>query len=337
MSRTMTVDVVMGTYNGANFVSEQLRSILVQDRGASRVLVCDDGSTDATLEIVGRMASDAPIPVEIVRNPVNLGATANFLVNSRSSTADLVAFADQDDVWHPTKLARCVAEFERDPTVTSVNHAIRVIDAAGVPEGTVLPRRPRSLRIPQHRKDPWLASPGMAMVVRRDVLGWIDPHRVVRTNLVEPMMHDLMALAVATALGTIVYLPDTLADYRIHGTNQVFGRDLAPADTTSPEAQAAVIDAVIDWIVWMGEMGDEAEHGGDATAARNFAAQQEAWGRFVESLEYRRDLYATSSTVAAARMWLGGILSRRYRPRDRGGLGPRGAARDAVTIATGRR
>ena len=331
----LKVDVILATYNGARYVEQQIDSIVRQELAPSRILVCDDGSSDETTDLVSGLAAYSAVPIELVRNAQNLGATRNFLVNSRLLRSDIVAFADQDDVWHPEKLTRCVREFE-DPDVTAVNHTVRVIDSSGRPEGTTLRARRRYLRIPQHRKDPWLKSPGMAMVVRRDILSWIDPARVVRTNLVDPMMHDLMSLSVASALGTIIYLPEPLADYRIHGSNLVFGRDLAPDDPSSPAALDSFVEAVVDWTRWMGEMRGAAVERGDESTAADFADEQAALAEFAESLDFRRRLYLRPSRRSAAAMLLAGLAHGRYRPRTRGGLGLRGAVRDAVMVSSSR-
>ena len=68
----------MATYNGAGFIEEQLQSIAEQTVLPLEIVLCDDGSTDATIEIAQRFAERAPFAVHIHRNPQNIGYIRNF-------------------------------------------------------------------------------------------------------------------------------------------------------------------------------------------------------------------------------------------------------------------
>ncbi len=92
----------MATYNGAKYLEEQLASFVVQSQ--LPLVVCDDGSADATLEILHRFAHSAPFPVRIVCNDERLGYGDNFLKAASLCEGDWIAFSDQDDVWLPDKL-----------------------------------------------------------------------------------------------------------------------------------------------------------------------------------------------------------------------------------------
>ncbi len=102
------VTILMATCNGAANLQAQLDSFLVQTRRPGQVIVSDDGSRDGTVAILERFAAAHPgLRMRIMAGP-GRGAAANFLHLLRSLPADCgpVAFADQDDVWLPDKLAR---------------------------------------------------------------------------------------------------------------------------------------------------------------------------------------------------------------------------------------
>ncbi len=61
------------TYNGKQYLQEQIDSILLQTRLPDEVVVCDDGSTDKTLQILKDFRRKASFPVRIYENEVNLG------------------------------------------------------------------------------------------------------------------------------------------------------------------------------------------------------------------------------------------------------------------------
>lgn len=100
----MKVVILMSTYNGGKFVTEQVNSILAQLPSDGLLLVRDDGSSDDTVMQVGAF-EDRRIRIE---RGNNIGFCASFLtLLSRTPTdADLVMFSDQDDVWLPGKIER---------------------------------------------------------------------------------------------------------------------------------------------------------------------------------------------------------------------------------------
>ena len=74
----MRISVVMCTYNGAKFLREQLDSIASQILLPDELVVCDDGSTDATLSILKEYACSVKFSVRALCNPSRLGAVKNF-------------------------------------------------------------------------------------------------------------------------------------------------------------------------------------------------------------------------------------------------------------------
>lgn len=107
MNTSKTVSVIMGTYNGAKYIREQLDSILAQTYPILEIIIQDDGSTDETIAICEEYASKYA-QVHFSRNEHNLGFNLNFKTAAMRATGDLVAISDQDDVWFPNKIARQV-------------------------------------------------------------------------------------------------------------------------------------------------------------------------------------------------------------------------------------
>lgn len=101
----MKVSVVMATYNGAEYVREQLLSFARQTRLPDELVVSDDGSTDRTLAIVEEFVSSVDFEVKILRNEKNLGYGRNFFQALSHCSGDWVFLSDQDDVWLPGKIA----------------------------------------------------------------------------------------------------------------------------------------------------------------------------------------------------------------------------------------
>lgn len=108
------VSVVVCTYNGARFLRPQLDSLLSQSLPPCEIIVSDDGSTDGTADIVREYAArDARVKLHV--NRPALGFNLNFSQAFQLAGGDVVASCDQDDVWHPDKLAHMVAALECKP------------------------------------------------------------------------------------------------------------------------------------------------------------------------------------------------------------------------------
>ena len=110
------VAVLMGCRDGARFLPEQLASIAAQSHRRWRLFASDDGSTDATRAILADFAAAHPGRVEIREGP-RRGFAANYLAlaGDPAIRAGWYAFADQDDVWHPERLARGIARLAALP------------------------------------------------------------------------------------------------------------------------------------------------------------------------------------------------------------------------------
>lgn len=119
MTCSKTVSVAMATYNGADYVREQLQSIIFQFDPPQEIIICDDNSTDETLLVMRDVLSlTHGIRVEIHENSLNIGYTKNFKKAVSLCTGDIILLADQDDVWLPHKISRI------KDVVTSVNSLV---------------------------------------------------------------------------------------------------------------------------------------------------------------------------------------------------------------------
>ena len=107
----MKIDILLSTYNGENFIKEQLDSLLGQTFQDWRLLVRDDGSTDYTVKIVKEYEKQYPEKIIFVEDKrKHLGACKSFEQLLEHSQADYIMFCDQDDVWLEGKLEATLAK-----------------------------------------------------------------------------------------------------------------------------------------------------------------------------------------------------------------------------------
>ena len=111
----MKISIAMATYNGAQYLQEQLQSFVDQTRQPDELIITDDCSTDQTEAIAREFAKTAPFAVEFHRNEKNLGYCGNFNAALMKTTGDLVFLSDQDDVWFPEKIEHMLGVAEGNP------------------------------------------------------------------------------------------------------------------------------------------------------------------------------------------------------------------------------
>lgn len=101
----MKTSVVMSTYNGEEYIIEQLDSLRNQSRPADEVLIADDCSTDNTVDIVRNYIKKNNLTTwKLVVNKQNKGWRRNFMEAMWSTSGDLVFPCDQDDIWRQDKI-----------------------------------------------------------------------------------------------------------------------------------------------------------------------------------------------------------------------------------------
>lgn len=99
------ISLVMTTYNGLKYISEQLESIKNQTVLPDEVLIYDDRSTDGTYEYVQEYIQTNKLDKwNVVRNKENKGYSLNFSDAMKESHGDIVFLCDQDDIWHLDKI-----------------------------------------------------------------------------------------------------------------------------------------------------------------------------------------------------------------------------------------
>ena len=98
----------MATYNGDKYLRRQIDSILSQTAIPDEVIICDDRSTDSTVNILNEYFENYEF-VKIFKNETRLGPIKNFEKCLKISTGDLILFSDQDDVWDKTKIEKMVS------------------------------------------------------------------------------------------------------------------------------------------------------------------------------------------------------------------------------------
>lgn len=220
--------ILLATYNGEAFLEEQLNSILGQSYTNWEILTRDDGSTDRTRDILAAFKEEHPDKIIIIKdNKTNLGACLNFGQLMSSSTADIICFADQDDIWHPNKMEQSIKALEKmhekygTDTPALVHHDVSIINKHNDQIEASFNKK-NNIGKENSSLNHILIQPvvhGFAATVNR---------ALIKKALPAPQtldMHDNYITLIASAFGNIDYIADQLADYRIHGNNVAGGQN----------------------------------------------------------------------------------------------------------------
>ncbi len=219
-TRVPPCTVLLATHNGERWLQEQLSSIYGQVGVSIRVVANDDQSTDRTRVFLKKWTDSHDLE-QLPGSGKRLGnANKNFLCMIRDvdvASADYVALADQDDLWHPEKLARAINCLE----VTGADAYSSNVEAFW-PDG-----RTRIVR-KSHAQRAWdylfsSPGPGCTFVLKRstflDLQAWVSQNFDVLSNL---WVHDWTLYAYVRSSGRQWFIDEYVSlRYRQHGSNEI--------------------------------------------------------------------------------------------------------------------
>jgi len=204
--QTLTVSVVIPTYNYGRFLGAAIESALGQSYPPLEIIVVDDGSTDDTPDVAARYAGK----IRYVRKE-NAGVSAARNTGVAHATGDLVAFLDADDRWLPEKLARQVPLFA-DAAVGLVHAGSRIFDHdTGGILCELLPEESTDF----HAALRWCCISAPSTVIRRRIFDEAGPFD---QTIVEGEDWD-MWIRIAAAGYKLTGCRHVLVEYRTHASN----------------------------------------------------------------------------------------------------------------------
>lgn len=209
----MSISIAMCTYNGANYLDEQLHSIINQTSPAAEIIIVDDASTDDTYSILleWQNRNDS---IKIYRNKENLGYNHNFAKAITLTTGDYISISDQDDIWLPEKNELLAAALDKSPVYVLAHcRSARLengkVQYLAAKRNTIFDANDTRKLIFNNQIS------GHNMMFRRSLLPFILP-------IPTKMFYDWWIAVVATTQGSITAVNLPLVEHRIHQENAYY-------------------------------------------------------------------------------------------------------------------
>ncbi|MDF2540060.1 MAG: hypothetical protein K0S76_3081 [Herbinix sp.] len=219
------VTIVMTTYNGEKYVSEQIESILSSSYQDIQLWIYDDGSKDDTVSILKAYEKRYPEKIRVHQNAINRGVTLNFLQAVCQTTSDFIMFSDQDDVWKPEKIALTLKRMRHMESQRGNDTPLAVFTDAVVVDQDLHVIHDSFFQSghlnPKHTDLPHLLMEnkliGCTVMINSALRRILQSHRLPK----EAKYHDWWLALVATSFGNIGFVSAGTLLYRQHSNNVV--------------------------------------------------------------------------------------------------------------------
>ena len=176
MNKNEKVSVVMATFNGINYIEEQLDSIRFQTLEPEEVIICDDASTDGTYDFLCFYVNLHRLDNwKVLKNNENHGWIENFYNLFELTNCDIIFCADQDDIWLTNKIELMTKIISSDPKIKVLGGNNVKVDVHGNKKKSIF-KILKNINKGKLKKIMWNGKfyltqrPGCAICFRKDLL-----------------------------------------------------------------------------------------------------------------------------------------------------------------------
>ncbi|QNI75112.1 glycosyl transferase 2 family protein [Synechococcus sp. MVIR-18-1] len=217
------IDVVLASFNGVHYLSDQVKSIFNQTLRPRNLIVRDDGSIDGTVALIEKLSRQYGDWLIVVPSDKCLGCNKNFETLLQCTNADYVALSDQDDEWMPDKLMVSLMLIRKLEAIHGEDNPVTMFSDLALIDGFGKLIGPSFLR--HQCLDPSRTNvddlslqnvaTGCTMLLNRALINSALPFPD------DMIQHDWWLALVAARLGVIAFEPKSLVLYRQHSNNVI--------------------------------------------------------------------------------------------------------------------
>jgi glycosyltransferase involved in cell wall biosynthesis len=211
------VSVLISNYNYDEYISQAIESVLSQTYQNFEIVICDDGSTDNSTQIITEYCRrDSRIHLITKENG---GQASGFNMAFASSTGELFCFLDSDDLFHPDKLACMVEAHQNTPNAGFGVHRVQRVNKRRRSQGVW----PSGSRLPEGWQGERMLKEGGSLAYMPPTSG-LSLHRTVAERIFPlpesfRVCADQVIIRFAPLLTSVLRRQEVLTEYRLHGAN----------------------------------------------------------------------------------------------------------------------
>jgi glycosyltransferase involved in cell wall biosynthesis len=127
MNADFKISIITPNYNYAHYIEETIESVINQSYPNIEFIIVDDGSTDDSVNIIGRFADTYPDKITLIKQ-TNKGQTAAINIGLKSVTGDIIGWINSDDNYCEGAFLKVMDVFNSDPDIEAVFGDINIID-----------------------------------------------------------------------------------------------------------------------------------------------------------------------------------------------------------------
>lgn len=216
------VEILLSTYNGEKYLSQQLDSLIQQDYNEWTLTIRDDGSTDGTVKIIEQFSRGYSEKVKILKDNLgNLGYNKSFTELMMQSKGDYIMLCDQDDFWEPNKVSELLGAIQKEE-IGNPNKGILAFADLLLADENLNTRGASFLKQMRYKNQLGQQifflknyAPGCNTIINKVLL-----QQALKTkNIVE--LHDYWLILLSASIGSILYVDKPLMKYRLHDGNEI--------------------------------------------------------------------------------------------------------------------
>lgn len=215
-----TVDILLATYNGEQYIVDQIESILNQTYKNFRLIISDDCSTDNTRQIISEyVKKDKRIIVYTQKE--NIGVVQNFEFLMKKVENEYFMFSDQDDIWKEEKIEKTLSKIEETGAML-VYSDLEVVDSdLNITFESYWKLKGIYQKIKKYNNFESLYLnnfvTGCTIIARKELVEKSLP--LPKTS--KYVLHDYWISLIASQNGKIEYIEESLIKYRQHKNNKI--------------------------------------------------------------------------------------------------------------------
>lgn len=214
------VDILLATYNGENYLVEQLESILSQSYSNFRLLISDDCSTDGTRKILEEY-KEKDNRIQLFFQGKNLGVIKNFEYLLKKVESKYYMLSDQDDIWKNNKIERTVEKLENSESDLVYTDLEVVDENLNVTYKSYWKLKGIYKKVKKYNNFEALYLnnfiTGCTLISKKEFIDDILP----LPNTSKFVLHDYWIALIISQKGKIAYIEEPLIKYRQHKNNKI--------------------------------------------------------------------------------------------------------------------